>query len=56
MMLKTDAIPDGNEGFHKVVRLRVHVVYRVFGDRLVDGVDKTLFYSIVKVCSFVNKI
>ncbi|XP_078090943.1 dynein axonemal heavy chain 3-like [Mustelus asterias] len=48
LLLKSDCIPHGIEGDHKLMRLWIHEVYRVFCDRLVDTHDRKLFFHIVK--------
>ncbi|XP_078409866.1 dynein axonemal heavy chain 3-like [Cetorhinus maximus] len=48
LLLKSDCIPQGIEGDHKLMRLWIHEVYRVFCDRLVDTHDRKLFFHIVK--------
>ena len=39
----------GADSAHKLIRLWVHEVYRVFYDRLVDDEDRNLFFGMVKV-------
>eukprot|EP00062_Callorhinchus_milii_P022724 gi/632980863/ref/XP_007907272.1/ PREDICTED: dynein heavy chain 3, axonemal-like [Callorhinchus milii] len=48
LLLKSDCVPQGIEGDHKLMRLWIHEVYRVFCDRLVDSQDRKLFFQIVK--------
>ncbi|XP_067915582.1 dynein axonemal heavy chain 3-like [Heterodontus francisci] len=48
LLLKSDCVPQGIEGDHKLMRLWIHEVYRVFCDRLVDTQDRKLFFHIVK--------
>ncbi|XP_067861511.1 dynein axonemal heavy chain 3-like [Heptranchias perlo] len=48
LLLKSDCIPQGIVGDHKLMRLWIHEVYRVFCDRLVDSQDRKLFFQIVK--------
>lgn len=49
LLLKSDVVPDGQEGSQKIIRLWIHEVYRVFYDRLVDETDRDTFFSMVKV-------
>ncbi|XP_043569115.1 dynein axonemal heavy chain 3-like [Chiloscyllium plagiosum] len=48
LLLKSDCVPQGIEGDHKLMRLWIHEVYRVFCDRLVNTEDRKLFFHIVK--------
>uniref|UniRef100_UPI00398E963E dynein axonemal heavy chain 3-like n=1 Tax=Pristiophorus japonicus TaxID=55135 RepID=UPI00398E963E len=48
LLLKSDCVPQGIGGDHKLMRLWIHEIYRVFCDRLVDSQDRRLFLQIVK--------
>ncbi|KAL5013225.1 hypothetical protein ScPMuIL_007495 [Solemya velum] len=50
LLLKPQAVPDGMEGSHKIIRSWVHEVYRVFYDRLVDDKDRDTFFKLTKMC------
>ncbi|KAM4746905.1 dynein axonemal heavy chain 3-like [Rhinophrynus dorsalis] len=48
MLLKPGEVPQSTEGAHKLMRLWIHEVYRVFCDRLVSSQDRKTFFHIVK--------
>ncbi|XP_053376707.1 dynein axonemal heavy chain 3-like [Mercenaria mercenaria] len=48
LLLKSEVVPDGQEGSQKIIRLWIHEVYRVFYDRLVDETDRDTFFGMVK--------
>uniref|UniRef100_H3ANA7 AAA+ ATPase domain-containing protein n=1 Tax=Latimeria chalumnae TaxID=7897 RepID=H3ANA7_LATCH len=48
ILLKSECVPHGTEGAHKLTRLWIHEVFRVFYDRLVDTKDRKLFFQLVK--------
>ncbi|CAG2231464.1 DNAH [Mytilus edulis] len=54
LLLKPEVVPEGNEGGHKIIRLWVHEVYRVFYDRLINESDRELFFQMVKSCVETN--
>ncbi|XP_053321162.1 dynein axonemal heavy chain 3-like [Spea bombifrons] len=47
-LMKHEQIPQGSDGAHKLMRLWIHEVYRVFCDRLVSSQDRKMFFHIVK--------
>ncbi|XP_078276213.1 dynein axonemal heavy chain 3-like [Rhinoraja longicauda] len=48
LLFTSDCMPQGTKGDHKLMRLWIHEVHRVFCDRLVDSQDRKLFFQIVK--------
>ncbi|XP_070559259.1 dynein axonemal heavy chain 3-like isoform X5 [Ptychodera flava] len=48
ILVQPKCVPSGTEGSHKLIRLWVHEVYRVFYDRLVDEADRLSFFKIIK--------
>ncbi|XP_032895202.1 dynein heavy chain 3, axonemal-like [Amblyraja radiata] len=48
LLFKSDCVPQGTKGDHKLMRLWIHEVHRVFCDRLVDSQDRKIFFQIVK--------
>jgi dynein heavy chain len=48
-LLKSEVVPEGQEGSQKIIRLWIHEVYRVFYDRLVDETDRDTFFGMIKV-------
>ncbi|XP_069141245.1 dynein axonemal heavy chain 3-like isoform X4 [Argopecten irradians] len=51
LLLKPEVMPpEGNDASHKIMRLWVHEVYRVFYDRLVDETDRETYFGLVKHC------
>jgi dynein heavy chain len=50
LLLRADRTEgDSAKAGHKLIRLWVHEVYRVFYDRLVDDEDRNMFFTMVKV-------
>ncbi|KAM9311612.1 dynein axonemal heavy chain 3-like [Gastrophryne carolinensis] len=47
-LLKPSQADQSTAGAQKIMRLWIHEVYRVFGDRLVSSQDRKLFFHIVK--------
>ncbi|XP_041110137.1 dynein heavy chain 3, axonemal-like isoform X2 [Polyodon spathula] len=48
LLLPSEVLPEGSDGVHKLMRLWIHEVHRVFADRLVDDKDRKLFFQLVK--------
>ncbi|MGH0152118.1 UNVERIFIED_CONTAM: hypothetical protein FKN15_029859 [Acipenser sinensis] len=48
LLLPSEVLPEGSNGAHKLMRLWIHEVHRVFADRLVDDKDRKLFFQLVK--------